>query len=163
MCQLSSSKLSPMRTTSCRTPPAEPSMTRCSDHDQHQPSRMRLPQSLNRSKQAARSSRTSQISSKTRQAAGLALPQLRRMPVRTRTACLGMFSRKCAHTISAHSSHFDPLIVVHRLAPEVAHVRPWWSWVGGGAGATLGYIIANVPGAVAGGAWAASGSSLRCI
>lgn len=38
-----------------------------------------------------------------------------------------------------------------RLAPEVAHVRPWWSWVGGGAGATIGYIVANVPGAVAGG------------
>lgn len=37
------------------------------------------------------------------------------------------------------------------LAPEVAHVRPWWSWVGGGAGATVGYIVANVPGAVAGG------------
>ncbi|CAD6569691.1 MAG: hypothetical protein TREMPRED_005421 [Tremellales sp. Tagirdzhanova-0007] len=37
------------------------------------------------------------------------------------------------------------------LAPEVSHVRPWWSWVGGGAGATIGYIVANIPGAVAGG------------
>jgi len=37
------------------------------------------------------------------------------------------------------------------LAPEVAHVRPWWSWVGAAAGGALGYIIANVPGAVAGG------------
>ncbi|ODN77842.1 hypothetical protein L202_04958 [Cryptococcus amylolentus CBS 6039] len=37
------------------------------------------------------------------------------------------------------------------LAPEVAHVRPWWSWVGGVSGASLGYIVANVPGAVAGG------------
>jgi uncharacterized membrane protein YdcZ (DUF606 family) len=38
-----------------------------------------------------------------------------------------------------------------RLAPEVAHVRPWWSWMGGASGAALGYIVANVPGAVAGG------------
>ena len=38
-----------------------------------------------------------------------------------------------------------------RLAPEVAHVRPWWSWVGGASGAALGYIVANVPGAIAGG------------
>lgn len=38
-----------------------------------------------------------------------------------------------------------------RLAPEVAHVRPWYSWVGGAGGAALGYIVANVPGAVAGG------------
>ncbi|KIR27874.1 hypothetical protein I307_02794 [Cryptococcus deuterogattii 99/473] len=36
------------------------------------------------------------------------------------------------------------------LAPEVPHVRPWWSWVGGTSGAALGYIVANVPGAVAG-------------
>ena len=33
----------------------------------------------------------------------------------------------------------------------MAHVRPWWSWTGGAAGATIGYIVANVPGAVAGG------------
>ncbi|WWD17645.1 hypothetical protein CI109_102086 [Kwoniella shandongensis] len=37
------------------------------------------------------------------------------------------------------------------LAPEVAHVRPWWSWVGGASGAAIGYIVANIPGAVAGG------------
>ncbi|KAK1925609.1 DnaJ domain-containing protein [Papiliotrema laurentii] len=37
------------------------------------------------------------------------------------------------------------------LAPEVAHVRPWWSWMGGASGAALGYIVANIPGAVAGG------------
>lgn len=37
------------------------------------------------------------------------------------------------------------------LAPEVAHVRPWWSWLGGAAGGALGYIVANVPGAIAGG------------
>ncbi len=43
-----------------------------------------------------------------------------------------------------------------RLAPEVAHVRPWWSWVGGGAGMTIGYIVANIPGAVAGGMCASS-------
>jgi uncharacterized membrane protein YdcZ (DUF606 family) len=38
-----------------------------------------------------------------------------------------------------------------RLAPEVAHVRPWYSWLGGAGGAAIGYIVANVPGAVAGG------------
>ncbi|KAL7419276.1 hypothetical protein Q5752_006113 [Cryptotrichosporon argae] len=37
------------------------------------------------------------------------------------------------------------------LAPEVQHVRPWWSWMGGASGAVIGYIVANVPGAVAGG------------
>ncbi|ORY23349.1 DnaJ domain-containing protein [Naematelia encephala] len=37
------------------------------------------------------------------------------------------------------------------LAPEVQHVRPFWAWVGGGAGGALGYIVANIPGAVAGG------------
>ncbi|RXK39752.1 hypothetical protein M231_02945 [Tremella mesenterica] len=37
------------------------------------------------------------------------------------------------------------------LAPEVAHVRPWWSWAGGAAGSVMGYIVANVPGAIAGG------------
>jgi curved DNA-binding protein CbpA len=73
-----------------------------------------------------------------------------------------VFEEMCA-TTSAPASHFVPLISIYRLAPEVAHVRPWWSWVGGGAGATLGYIIANVPGAVAGGAWPASGSSQRWI
>lgn len=42
-------------------------------------------------------------------------------------------------------------ILTIRLAPEVAHVRPWWSYLGGASGATLGYIVANIPGAVAGG------------
>ncbi|WVR06088.1 hypothetical protein IAU60_003116 [Kwoniella sp. DSM 27419] len=37
------------------------------------------------------------------------------------------------------------------LAPEVAHVRPWWSWLGGASGAAIGYIVFNIPGAVAGG------------
>ena len=37
------------------------------------------------------------------------------------------------------------------LAPEVQRVRPWWSWIGGASGAAIGYIVANVPGAVAGG------------
>ncbi|WOO76706.1 putative J domain-containing protein3 [Vanrija pseudolonga] len=37
------------------------------------------------------------------------------------------------------------------LEPEVAHVHKTWSWVGGAAGAALGYIVANIPGAVAGG------------
>ncbi|KAJ9102481.1 hypothetical protein QFC21_002881 [Naganishia friedmannii] len=39
----------------------------------------------------------------------------------------------------------------HRLAPEVANVRPFWSYVGGAAGGVIGYIVGNAPGAVAGG------------
>lgn len=38
-----------------------------------------------------------------------------------------------------------------RLEPEVANVHKRWTWVGGAAGAALGYIVANIPGAVAGG------------
>jgi hypothetical protein len=38
-----------------------------------------------------------------------------------------------------------------RLAPEVAHVRPYWSYLGGASGAALGFIVGNAPGAVAGG------------
>lgn len=37
------------------------------------------------------------------------------------------------------------------LEPEVANVHHRWRWVGGAAGAALGYIIGNIPGAVAGG------------
>ncbi|EJT49330.1 hypothetical protein A1Q1_01532 [Trichosporon asahii var. asahii CBS 2479] len=36
------------------------------------------------------------------------------------------------------------------LEPEVANVHHRWRWVGGAAGAALGYIIGNIPGAVAG-------------
>lgn len=45
----------------------------------------------------------------------------------------------------------DTASLLHRLAPEVAHVRPWWSYMGGASGAVMGYIVANIPGAVAGG------------
>lgn len=38
-----------------------------------------------------------------------------------------------------------------RLAPEVANVRPFWSYVGGAAGGAIGYIVGNIPGAAAGG------------
>ncbi|WVQ82480.1 hypothetical protein IAT38_004609 [Cryptococcus sp. DSM 104549] len=37
------------------------------------------------------------------------------------------------------------------LAPEVERVKPWWSWVGGASGMAMGYIVANIPGAIAGG------------
>ncbi|KAJ9114396.1 hypothetical protein QFC20_001539 [Naganishia adeliensis] len=36
------------------------------------------------------------------------------------------------------------------LAPEVANVRPFWSYVGGAAGGAIGYIVGNIPGAAAG-------------
>ncbi|GMK57537.1 hypothetical protein CspeluHIS016_0403710 [Cutaneotrichosporon spelunceum] len=36
------------------------------------------------------------------------------------------------------------------LEPEVAKVHRRWSYVGGAAGAAMGYIVANIPGAVAG-------------
>ncbi|BEI86349.1 hypothetical protein CcaverHIS002_0606360 [Cutaneotrichosporon cavernicola] len=36
------------------------------------------------------------------------------------------------------------------LEPEVANVHRRWSFVGGAAGAAMGYIVANIPGAVAG-------------
>lgn len=39
------------------------------------------------------------------------------------------------------------------LEPEVNHVRKTWTVVGGAAGVALGFIVANVPGAVAGGGW----------
>lgn len=42
-------------------------------------------------------------------------------------------------------------VLSYRLAPEVANVRPFWSYVGGAAGGVIGYIVGNAPGAVAGG------------
>lgn len=70
----------------------------------------------------------------------------RAMRDRTRMGCLAMCLRRCEWESSAVGE-----CSLSRLAPEVAHVRPWWSWAGGAAGATIGYIVANVPGAVAGG------------
>lgn len=49
---------------------------------------------------------------------------------------------------------------VIRLAPEVAHHRPYWSWVGGASGAALGFIVGNMPGAVAG---AVAGNRLGAV
>jgi len=38
------------------------------------------------------------------------------------------------------------------LTPEVERTLPWWSWVGTVSGAGIGFIMANIPGAVVGGA-----------
>ncbi|OCF42122.1 hypothetical protein I317_04093 [Kwoniella heveanensis CBS 569] len=56
----------------------------------------------------------------------------------------GMGARPDAHGVFGD-------VFEEMLTPEVARVRPWWSWVGGASGAALGYIVFNVPGAVAGG------------
>ncbi|WVQ97663.1 hypothetical protein IAU59_004777 [Kwoniella sp. CBS 9459] len=56
----------------------------------------------------------------------------------------GMGARPDAHGVFGD-------VFEEMLTPEVAKVRPWWSWVGGASGAALGYIVFNVPGAVAGG------------
>lgn len=37
------------------------------------------------------------------------------------------------------------------LRPEVQKTVPWWTWLGALSGAGLGFILANVPGALAGG------------
>ncbi|KAG8836530.1 hypothetical protein FRB91_010615 [Serendipita sp. 411] len=37
------------------------------------------------------------------------------------------------------------------LRPEVQRVVPWWTYLGAASGAGLGFIIANVPGALVGG------------
>ncbi|KAF5337283.1 hypothetical protein D9611_003305 [Ephemerocybe angulata] len=46
------------------------------------------------------------------------------------------------------------------LRPEVNRVLPWWSWVGTVSGAGIGFIVANLPGAVAG---AVAGNRLGAI
>ncbi|CCA67878.1 hypothetical protein PIIN_01701 [Serendipita indica DSM 11827] len=37
------------------------------------------------------------------------------------------------------------------LRPEVQRIVPWWSYIGAASGAGLGFIIANIPGALMGG------------
>jgi len=46
------------------------------------------------------------------------------------------------------------------LAPEVAHVRPFWSYAAGAAGGVIGYVVGNVPGMLAG---AVAGNRLGAI
>jgi len=46
------------------------------------------------------------------------------------------------------------------LRPEVEHRVPWWAWVGALCGAGIGFIIANLPGLVAG---AVAGNRLGAI
>jgi hypothetical protein len=71
--------------------------------------------------------------------------------VRMPMVSLGMCLRIC--TFSAFSSFRLVLVLTRweRLAPEVANVRPFWSYVGGAAGGAIGYIVGNIPGAAAGG------------
>jgi hypothetical protein len=57
-----------------------------------------------------------------------------------RTRCLGMFSRICELGFGSFlrlwsADEVGLSVGLERLAPEVAHVRPFYSWVGGGAGA----------------------------
>lgn len=69
---------------------------------------------------------------------------------RMRTTCLVMCSRRCRSEGRSRGMRTDEA-ATHRLAPEVANRRPFWSYTAGAAGAVLGYVVANVPGALAGG------------
>ena len=46
------------------------------------------------------------------------------------------------------------------LRPEVNRVLPFWSWVGTASGASLGFIVANIPGLMVG---AVAGNRLGAI
>ncbi|EAU92851.1 hypothetical protein CC1G_03638 [Coprinopsis cinerea okayama7 len=46
------------------------------------------------------------------------------------------------------------------LRPEVERIAPWWSWVGALSGASLGFIVANLPGLMVG---AVAGNRLGAI
>jgi hypothetical protein len=120
---------------------------RYSAHDHHLPLPTTTHRNMSRSKPVVPFSKTFRLSFKT-----LRVRQLRELQLVERirdqmpTVSSGTCSRKCEIATLVPFSPF-------RLAPEVAHVRPWWSYLGGGAGAVLGYVVANVPGAVAGGTW----------
>lgn len=72
----------------------------------------------------------------------------RRRAGQTRTASLAMSLRNCELGMGRKRAD-------NSLEPEVANVHHRWRWVGGAAGAALGYIIGNIPGAVAGGEYEA--------
>jgi hypothetical protein len=133
------------------TQPEEQNTTRCSAQDRLPLSQMIMPQNTNKIKQVVPSSRTFRRSSKTvptqlgleRLAVAVAV-----IKDQMRMGSLAMCSRRCQWAFLVRCIYADGK---HRLAPEVAHVRPWYSWLGGASGAAIGYIVANVPGAVAGG------------
>jgi hypothetical protein len=73
---------------------------------------------------------------------------------RTRMVFSGTSLRICTSLLPFDKSRrqrADPDFRTKRLAPEVANVRPFWSYVGGAAGGAIGYIVGNIPGAAAGG------------
>ena len=74
-----------------------------------------------------------------------------------RTTSLRTCSKRCAlftciitPGLTYSFTRTDPCLRLQLLRPEVERHAPWWAWLGALCGAGLGFIIANLPGLMAG-------------